>query len=40
MITLHGFAYSNYYNIIKHVLLYKNIPFTESLQYGANEQCL
>jgi len=40
MITLHGFAYSNYYNIIKHVLLYKNIPFTESLQYGANEQFL
>jgi glutathione S-transferase len=34
MITLHGFAYSNYYNIVKHVLLYKQIPFEEELQYG------
>ncbi|WOJ92868.1 glutathione S-transferase family protein [Congregibacter variabilis] len=37
MITLHGFAYSNYYNIPKHVLLYKGIPFTEDLVYGSGE---
>ena len=40
MITLHGFSYSNYYNIVKHVLLYKNIPFTEDTQYGGNDEYL
>jgi len=34
MITLHGFSYSNYYNIVKHVLLHKHVPFTEDLQFG------
>jgi glutathione S-transferase len=34
MITLHGFAYSNYYNIVKHVLLHKDIEFEEDLQFG------
>lgn len=34
MITLHGFSYSNYYNIVKHVLLHKNISFKEELQFG------
>lgn len=29
MITLCGFAISNYYNIVKHALLEKNIAFTE-----------
>jgi len=29
MIKLYGFAYSNYYNIVKHSLLYKGIPFEE-----------
>ena len=29
MITLCGFAISNYYNIVKHALLEKDIAFTE-----------
>lgn len=40
MITLHGFSYSNYYNIVKHVLLYKEIPFEEDLTYGGTEEYL
>jgi len=36
MITLHGFAASNYYNLIKHVLLYKKQPFKERLIYGGS----
>jgi glutathione S-transferase len=40
MIKLHGFAYSNYYNIVKHVLLHKGIPFTEDLQFGGTEDYL
>ncbi len=33
MLTLHGFPYSNYYNIPKHALLYKGVPFAEELVY-------
>ena len=33
MITLHGFSFSNYYNIVKHALMYKGIPFEERLVY-------
>jgi glutathione S-transferase len=40
MITLHGFASSNYYNIVKHVLLYKDIPFDQHLIYGGGEEWL
>jgi glutathione S-transferase len=40
MITLHGFSYSNYYNIVKHVLLHKGIPFEEDLQFGNAEAYL
>ncbi len=40
MITLHGFAYSNYYNILKHVLLYKDIPFEEELNWGGTTEYL
>ncbi|NNC98572.1 MAG: glutathione S-transferase family protein [Gammaproteobacteria bacterium] len=40
MITLHGFSYSNYYNIVKHVLLHKDIPFVEDAQYGGNDAYL
>ncbi|MGB5323802.1 MAG: glutathione S-transferase family protein [Pseudomonadales bacterium] len=40
MIKLHGFAYSNYYNIVKHVLLYKGLPFEEDLQWGGSEAYL
>jgi len=29
MLKLHGFAVSNYYNIVKHALLYKGIAFEE-----------
>ncbi|MGI2108594.1 glutathione S-transferase family protein [Shewanella frigidimarina] len=38
MMTLHGFAASNYYNLVKHVLLYKQLPFTENLIYGGSEE--
>jgi glutathione S-transferase len=37
MPTLHGFAYSNYYNIPKHVLLYKGVSFEEDLVYPSSE---
>lgn len=40
MITLHGFPASNYYNIIKHALLYKEIPFTEHLIFTDNDKLL
>ena len=33
MPTLHGFSYSNYYNMPKHALLYKGVSFTEDLVY-------
>ncbi len=40
MITLHGFPYSNYYNIVKHVMLYKGIAFSEDINYGGTEDYL
>jgi glutathione S-transferase len=40
MITLHGFAASNYYNIVKYVLRYKGIPFEEHLIYSGGEDWL
>ena len=40
MIVLHGFAASNYYNVVKHVLLYKNIPFQEHLIYSGGDEWL
>ena len=40
MITLHGFAASNYYNLVKHVLLYKDLPFKENLLYASSEALL
>ena len=40
MIILHGFAASNYYNLIKHVLLYKEVPFQENLLYGGSDELL
>jgi len=40
MITLHGFASSNYYNLIKHVLLHKALPFNEHLIYNNDEPFL
>ncbi|MGX9416203.1 glutathione S-transferase family protein [Vibrio sp. WJH972] len=38
MITLHGFPSSNYYNIVKHALLYKEIPFQENLIYAGDQK--
>jgi len=40
MITLHGFAASNYYNVVKYVLLYKGIAFEEHLIYSGGEEWL
>ena len=40
MITLHGFAASNYYNIVKHTLLYKELPFQENLMFGGSDELL
>jgi glutathione S-transferase len=40
MITLHGFAASNYYNLVKHVLLYKELPFKENLLYGRSDELI
>ncbi|WP_201511702.1 glutathione S-transferase family protein [Psychrobacter alimentarius] len=40
MITLHGFPTSNYYNIVKHALLYKQIPFQEHLIFTDNDKLL
>jgi glutathione S-transferase len=37
MPTLHGFSYSNYYNIPKHALLYKGVAFLEDLVYPSAE---
>ncbi|MCI2285382.1 glutathione S-transferase family protein [Colwellia sp. MSW7] len=40
MITLYGFAASNYYNLVKHVLLYKELPFQENLLYSGSDELL
>jgi len=40
MITLYGFASSNYYNIVKHALLYKEIPFQEDLVFAGSDELL
>ena len=33
MLTLHGFPFSNYHNIVKHALMLKGIPFEEHIVY-------
>ncbi len=38
MLTLHGFPYSNYYNMVKHALMVKDIPFRESKVYTSSPQ--
>lgn len=40
MITLHGFSASNFYNVVKHVLLYKEIPFEENLVFPSGAEWL
>ena len=37
MLTLHGFSYSNYYNIAKHALLHKGVEFEEDLVYPTGD---
>jgi glutathione S-transferase len=38
MLILHGFAYSNYYNIVKHALLEKGVSFSENTIYTTDPQ--
>lgn len=38
MLILHGFAYSNYYNIVKHALLEKGVSFSENTVYTTDPQ--
>lgn len=33
MLTLHGFPYSNYHNMVKHALMLKGVPFEERIEY-------
>lgn len=40
MVILYGFPYSNYYNIVKHVLLQKGISFEERLVYPKAKELL
>ncbi|WP_439135583.1 glutathione S-transferase family protein [Pseudomaricurvus sp.] len=40
MLTLHGFPYSNYHNIVKHALLHKGIPFEEHIVYPQTPEML
>lgn len=40
MIILHGFAASNYYNLVKHLLLHKQLRFQENLVYGGSDALL
>ena len=40
MITLHGFAYSNYFNMVKHTLLLKGIPFQENKVYPGSPELM
>jgi len=40
MIILHGFSASNYYNLVKHVLLYKQVSFQENLLYSGSDKLL
>lgn len=38
MVTLHGFPASNYFNIVKHVLLHKGIPFEEDIIFSGGDE--
>lgn len=40
MLTLHGFPYSNYHNIVKHTLMFKGIPFHENIAYPNSPEIL
>lgn len=40
MLILHGFAMSNYYNMVKHALMVKDVDFTENKVYPQTEDIL
>lgn len=40
MITLHGFPYSNYHNIVKHTLMLKDVPFEEHIVYPGTPELM
>jgi glutathione S-transferase len=40
MIILHGFPFSNYYNIVKHALMIKGLPFEEHKIYTSDPELL
>jgi len=40
MLTLHGFPYSNYHNIVKHALMQKGIAFEENITYPNTPELL
>ncbi len=40
MIRLHGFPFSNYHNIVKHVLMHKGIAFEEEIAYPGSDALL
>jgi len=40
MLTLHGFPFSNYHNIVKHTLMHKGIDFEEHIAYPGSPELL
>ena len=40
MLTLHGFPFSNYHNIVKHALMQKGVPFEEHIVYPQSPEIL
>ena len=40
MLTLHGFPFSNYHNIVKHALMQKSIPFEEHIVYPSSPELM
>ncbi len=38
MITLHGFPFSNYHNIVKHALMFKGLDFDEHIVYPGSPE--
>lgn len=40
MLTLHGFPYSNYHNIVKHALMLKSVPFEEHIVYPGSPEIM
>jgi glutathione S-transferase len=40
MLTLHGFPFSNYHNIVKHALMQKSVPFEEHIVYPSSPELM